>query len=79
VDRETCRGQYGADAITDGMVCAGLEEGGKDSCQGDSGGPLVDASGALVGIVSWGQGCAQAGFSGVYANTAAYIDFINSV
>ena len=47
------------------MLCAG--QAGKDSCQGDSGGPLFD-KGRLVqlGTVSWGNGCARAGFPGVY-------------
>ncbi|KAM5380121.1 hypothetical protein ACJZ2D_003768 [Fusarium nematophilum] len=67
VSRQTCRDQYGASNITDSMVCAGLKEGGKDACQGDSGGPLIDdTSGALVGVVSWGEGCARPDFSGVY-------------
>jgi secreted trypsin-like serine protease len=55
--------------ITDQMFCAGFRAGGLDSCQGDSGGPVVSlASGTpeLVGIVSWGFGCARELLYGVY-------------
>eukprot|EP00099_Drosophila_melanogaster_P011997 NP_001286314.1 betaTrypsin, isoform B [Drosophila melanogaster] len=54
--------------IKSSMICAFAS--GKDSCQGDSGGPLV-SGGVLVGVVSWGYGCAAANYPGVYADVAA--------
>ncbi|WYZ39659.1 hypothetical protein EsH8_III_001573 [Colletotrichum jinshuiense] len=78
VSRTTCRSQYGTSAITTNMVCAGVTTGGRDSCQGDSGGPLVDASKTLIGIVSWGDGCAQANAAGVYARVSTLLSFIQA-
>merc|ERR1712117_960095 len=65
VSDDDCRGSYGQDEIADSMICAGLDAGGKDSCQGDSGGPFMCGS-QLSGVVSWGYGCAEAGYPGVY-------------
>jgi len=60
------------------MVCAGEQAtGGRDACQGDSGGPLV-VDGQLVGLVSWGTGCAEAGHPGVYTRLAAMSDVVRA-
>ena len=76
VDRETCQNLEGDYAnVSDDGICAGYYWGGKDSCQGDSGGPLiVDDNGInkLLGVVSWGDGCAQPNAYGVYANVAHF-------
>merc|ERR1712001_95924 len=74
VSDETCSDNYGSGNIVgDVMICAG--EAGKDSCQGDSGGPMT-FNDVHVGIVSWGRGCALAGYPGVYSQTDAFISWI---
>ncbi|WHT17967.1 serine protease [Crossiella sp. CA-258035] len=59
------------------MFCAGYDKGGIDACQGDSGGPLV-AEGRLIGITSWGEGCAQQNKPGVYTKIGNYLELINA-
>merc|ERR1712176_575444 len=64
-------------AILDGMYCAGVSGGGKDACQGDSGGPTTYQN-QVIGATSWGYGCAQANYPGVYSDVAYYRNWIDS-
>merc|ERR1712156_1323026 len=89
ISNSECNGAYGG--ITNNMLCAAdaSGNGGSDACQGDSGGPLV-ACGPdgncgttagmnydLIGVVSFGIGCAQADFPGVYARVTAARQWID--
>jgi secreted trypsin-like serine protease len=66
--------------VSERMLCAGDAQGGRDACQGDSGGPLSTAqsgTGAkLIGVASWGAGCARAGKPGVYARISVLNSWI---
>uniref|UniRef100_D9HQ78 trypsin n=1 Tax=Heliconius melpomene TaxID=34740 RepID=D9HQ78_HELME len=69
-------GQYSQ--ITERMFCAGFTNGTKDSCQGDSGSPVV-YQGKLLGLVSYGIGCAEPNHPGVYANVPLARSWITSI
>ncbi|XP_076246920.1 atrial natriuretic peptide-converting enzyme [Calliopsis andreniformis] len=86
LNRETCNLwlAYRELNVTDGMICAGYPDGGKDACQGDSGGPLLcqdeqDKERWFVGgIVSWGIKCAHPKLPGVYAYVPKYVPWIRN-
>ncbi|XP_029437241.1 serine protease 55-like [Rhinatrema bivittatum] len=80
VDWDLCKQRV---MITRNMLCAGFEEGGRSACVGDSGGPLVcktwkDYRWYEVGIVSWGQGCAEKRSPSIYALVSNYVNWIET-
>lgn len=84
LSQDECRKSRYGNKITDNMLCGGYDEGGKDSCQGDSGGPLhIVPNGTrehqIAGVVSWGEGCAKAGYPGVYARVNRYGTWIKNL
>lgn len=84
VDAETCQSAYSDEGyvVAQGTICAGFASGGKDACRGDSGGPLMmpnpeNGSWLQIGIVSWGEGCAEADSYGVYTSILPYLSWIS--
>lgn len=78
VSFQQCIDVYGIDWVTNSMFCAGLEDGGRDWCYGDGGGPLINRNTeAVIGLMSWGYGCAEPGYPGVYTRVGKFVDWIN--
>jgi secreted trypsin-like serine protease len=77
---QKCKAIYG-EKFSDRALCAYAP--GTDSCEGDSGGPLTQLprdrdirNVRLIGIVSFGRGCAEPGVPGVYTRVESYYDWI---
>ncbi len=71
--------------VTPNMFCAQATLSGNrivDSCSGDSGGPIfaecANGDVVLVGVVSWGVGCAEAEYPGVYTRLSMYTSWLNN-
>lgn len=80
VSNLVCKKSYSF--ITEQDICAGYQQGGRDSCQGDSGGPLFYNNSGIVeqvGIVFYGLGCARPNYYGVYTNVRYYLQWIRSI
>jgi trypsin len=77
VDIDSCAEDYEGqlDIVPESMICAASN--GIDSCGGDSGGPMVDDDNAIVGIVSFGIGCADPDYPGVYSRVSGGWEWIN--
>ena len=60
--------------------CAGDGKGDSDSCHGDSGGAFVreirNSKWVVIGVVSWGDGCAQKDQYGYYTRVHPFLDWI---
>ncbi|KAH8253261.1 hypothetical protein KR032_004548 [Drosophila birchii] len=76
IRKKVCQQAYrNRDTLTASTFCA--RSSGRDSCTGDSGGGVIYKS-QLCGIVSWGLGCANAQYPGVYTSVHRVRSFITS-
>jgi len=77
---EECAAAYSVDFHPEEMICSSNTNPNRDSCQGDSGGPMFveDTAGTFyqIGITSWGYGCADPDYPGVYARVENYVGWI---
>ena len=80
VSRDVCNAPISYNGFIVGfLTCAGFQAGGVDTCIGDSGGPLfaeVDGVMQQVGITSFGRGCAEPNFFGIYTHVSSYISWL---
>ncbi|KAH8270462.1 hypothetical protein KR018_010250 [Drosophila ironensis] len=78
VRRPVCRAAYRKAGIKiyRQMICYTRKN--RDTCSGDSGGPLV-CKNILYGITSFGIGCANPNYPGVYVNVFRYVRWIKRV
>ncbi|KAH8419426.1 hypothetical protein KR222_011480 [Zaprionus bogoriensis] len=75
IKQKNCIASYNRKQITDVVICAYADD--RDACRGDSGGPLVFNK-TLIGLVSWGKGCARRNHPGVYVNVPAMTSWIEN-
>ncbi|XP_045500612.1 transmembrane protease serine 9 [Colias croceus] len=84
VDNDDCNSWYKSQGskvtIIGTQMCAGHEQGGRDSCWADSGGPLMMKSDSgrtmVIGVVSTGSGCARVRMPGIYTRISRYTAWI---
>ncbi|XP_077294825.1 trypsin-like [Arctopsyche grandis] len=86
IDIKNCSASYPDKFTSNNMICGKrlnsakyLFENRRTICRGDIGGPLREnENNTLIGIISWGNGCANINNPIVFTNVMKYMDWINS-
>jgi secreted trypsin-like serine protease len=79
---DVCNDTTDLSVVTENEICIGNLAGGQDTCGGDSGGPSFvkrDGEFFMLGVTSWGFGCALSELPGVYTLVPKYFGWVHSV
>ncbi|GLV32017.1 tracheal-prostasin [Carabus blaptoides fortunei] len=78
LSKNDCRNTPMRPYINSRVLCAYFDN--TDACQGDSGGPLTyerePGKSEIIGVVSWGVGCATPKMPGIYTSVVPFLEWI---
>lgn len=78
ISNNDCSDSYNGTDIFDSSLCASSLAKNEGNCQDESSGGAMIVGGRQIGITSWGKGCMDSKYPGVYTRVNKYLNWISS-